>query len=302
MDWLLALATVVVGLIIVIIFQPKSTQPTISSLHVYPVKSMKGIKMRQIEINEQGMLVNDREYCLLFEKSGKMCTQRQLSKMCLIQPDLPTEEGIKLTLPSGKEIFVSRIEDGERLKVDIWGLVCEGVDQGDSVSDFLSDFLESRVRLVWCPPDQYRESSAKYGVSKFKFCDGFPALIISDASLDELNKKLETPVEMKRFRPNITISDTLPYAEDSWSEVNLGAINCRAVKPCSRCSIPQVDPSSGEREGEPRKTMMKYRNGKILGFSEKYSKPSWDETVFFGMNIIPKHSGFLNHGDQVAAI
>ncbi|RTZ60719.1 MAG: hypothetical protein DSZ32_03135, partial [Gammaproteobacteria bacterium] len=114
-------------------------------------------------------------------------------------------------------------------------------------------------------------------------------MLISRASLDDLNTRLEHPVEMRRFRPNLVVDGCDAYAEDGWSEIRIGDIVMRVVKPCSRCPIPTVDPDTGEvSSGEPLQTLATYR--------EK------DGKIFFGQNVIHNGPGSLALDDTLTVV
>jgi hypothetical protein len=117
------------------------------------------------------------------------------------------------------------------------------------------------------------------------FADGFPFLLISQASLDDLNTRLEQPVSMPRFRPNLVVTGCEPYAEDNWRAIRVGPLSFRVVKPCSRCTIPTVNPETGVAGREPLRTLARY--------------PRWDNKVFFGQNLIHDSLGRLEVGMPV---
>jgi uncharacterized protein YcbX len=117
------------------------------------------------------------------------------------------------------------------------------------------------------------------------FADGYPFLVISEASLSDLNSRLETPLVMERFRPNIVVSGVPAYAEDTFRHVRFGEVGFRAVKRCDRCSVTTIDPETGARGKEPLRTLATYRRE--------------DGKVWFGMNLIHDAEGTLSVGDLV---
>jgi uncharacterized protein YcbX len=153
----------------------------------------------------------------------------------------------------------------------------------------MSAVLERRVRVLYMPDSHRRPvNPARARPSDVvSFADAYPFLAISEASLADLNARLETPVGMDRFRPNIVVSGIAAYDEDRWQAVRLGTLGFRAPKRCDRCSVTTVDPTSGVRGKEPLRTLAKYRleEGK----------------VWFGMNLIHDQEGVLAVGDPVSS-
>jgi uncharacterized protein YcbX len=118
------------------------------------------------------------------------------------------------------------------------------------------------------------------------FADGYPFLVISEASLADLNRRLDAPLEMERFRPNIVVSGVDEFAEDLWREVTFGSIAFRGAKRCSRCVVTTIDPATGTKNKEPLRTLASYRR--------------WDKQVWFGMNFIADGTGSLRVGDAIS--
>jgi uncharacterized protein YcbX len=158
---------------------------------------------------------------------------------------------------------------------------------GEEVSQWFSEFLELSCQLVYMPDNSYRPVNSRYAShnQQVSFADGFPFLLISEASLQDLNERLDQPIPMNRFRPNLVVSGCEAFAEDSWRSIRIGSIPFHVVKPCERCLITTVDQAQGIRGKEPLQTLAQYRlsNGKIL----------------FGQNLIPAELGTLQVGDSV---
>jgi hypothetical protein len=135
------------------------------------------------------------------------------------------------------------------------------------------------------PDDAHRAVNPKYGSSRVSFADAFPLLLISEESLQDLNRRLERPVSMNRFRPNLVVSGCRPYEEDEWQEIRIGSVALRIAKPCARCTVPTVDQTTGIQEKEPIRTLKTYRmkDGKVL----------------FGQNVIHLSQGTLSVGDEI---
>lgn len=255
----------------------------ISELYIHPLKSAAAVAVDKVSIDRFG-LENDRRWMLVDEK-GVFLSQRQLPTMCLIQAKL-SGSGLTLTVPNSQSLNVPASTKNGR-QVEVWGDVCQSYDCGDEAANYLSEFLQIKSRLVYFPANEKRQVDLNYAKKGelTGFSDGFPLLIISQASLDDLNAKLDAPVSMTRFRPNIVISGVDAFAEDSWNSVQIAGINLRVVKPCSRCSIPSIDPLTGLRSLEPIKTLRQYRMR--------------DSKVYFGQNVIADSMGSLEVGMRV---
>ena len=153
-------------------------------------------------------------------------------------------------------------EKGEIGNVEVWGDPCVGVDQGGDAADWFSTYLGTSCRLLYFKPDFVRPVDPDYAPSpgdQVGFADGFPLLMISEASLADLNARLAEPIRMNRFRPNIVVADCPPYAEDTWKRVRAGDLELDLVKPCGRCATTLVEQESGIPGKEPLKTLSTYR-------------------------------------------
>ena len=175
---------------------------------------------------------------------------------------------------------------GDRLTVQVWDHVGSAL-RHDEGSRWFSSFLGDHVSLVYMPDTERRQVSPERSLPSdiMSFADGYPFLLLSEESLEDLNARLAAPVTMTRFRPNLVISGCLPYAEDHFSRLSIGSVAFRAVKRCERCSVVSVNPSSGERGQEPLRTLARYRLE--------------DSKVWFGMNLIHDGPGVLRLGDEV---
>lgn len=267
-----------------------SSALTITSLTIYPVKSLAGISLNSAKLENRGFKY-DREWMVVTE-GGQFLTQRELAPMALIQTAI-LEHSLRLTMPLGDSVEVplsidKAQVDAKVMTVKVWNDTCQAIDQGDEAADLLSRNLEKKVRLVRMEPSCKRIVDQKYANSPdnvVSFADGFPVLVISDESLAELNRRLEYPLPMNRFRPNITIGGSVPFAEDSWSEITIDNVKLSLVKPCARCQITTIDQDTAEASQEPLKTLSFFRkeNGKIM----------------FGQNAIPQNNGEIRLGDAV---
>lgn len=238
---------------------------TVSQLYVYPVKSCKAISLKSASFDSRGF-VHDRAWAVV-DKDGKVLTQRDHSRMALIEPRI--EEGqetssciLHLSAPGMSPIMVPTLEDNGSANAEVWGDLCKATDQGDDVASWLSEYLGRPARLRRMHSTEKRavgKAGRDYPESTVNFQDVYPLLLISEASLNALNKELETPVSMNRFRPNIVVRGCGPYAEDQWRQIIIGKTRIDIVEPCARCVVTTIEQETGRKGGEPLKTLARLR-------------------------------------------
>jgi uncharacterized protein len=248
---------------------------TLASLHVYPLKSCRGIDLTSALLTPTG-LADDRHW-MLVRPNGRFVTQRELPRMALIGTTV-SAAALELIAPGMPSLRVPREKPGDARDVTVWKFTGRGIDSGDEAAAWFSQFLETPLRLVRFDASMPRECSPLWTLGTravTEFSDGFPVLVISRASLTDLNSRLPKSLPMQRFRPNVVIDDVAPYAEDRIHELRSGAVTLRLVKPCARCSITTTDQTRGEVDGvEPLAVLKSYRfDRELLG-------------VMFGQNAI----------------
>ncbi len=263
------------------------TQIRVSELAIYPVKSLAQLSMDQLRVERTGFAF-DRRW-MVVDEDGLMITQRKKARMSLIQPQ-PYDKGLRLQASDMPDLNVFCASDSPRRSVTVWDDSCMALDCGDEAGAWLSRFLDIRCRLVFFPEDEVRQVDPTYAQpgDRTAFSDGFPILLISQASLDDLNRRLARPVDMRRFRPNLVVSGCEPFAEDNWKQIRIGGIIFRIVKPCSRCVIPNIDPDTAEKSAEPTRTLSRFR--------------LQDKKILFGQNVIAESQGELECGMPVEII
>lgn len=262
---------------------------SLSQLYIYPVKSMAGIPLESSELDAMG-LKHDRRW-MLVDREGHFMTQRTHPQMVLIQPAI-LDGQLVLANSKGESHKVPGFEHAEEvIPVQVWKDRVNA-HRLSSLSDaWLSREIGEPCRLVYIADDEIRQCDLAYAKEgdRTGFSDGFPLLLISEASLGELNHRLEKPVSMIRFRPNLVVAGCEAHAEDSWHEIQINGIGFRVVKPCSRCPIPTVNPETGRKEGpEPLKTLMSYRRR--------------DNKIWFGQNLVHEGRGLLRIDMQVSIL
>jgi uncharacterized protein YcbX len=250
-------------------------QATICALNVYPVKSCRGIALERAALSLSG-IESDRRWMVISD-TGRFLTQREVPKLALIVPKVDGA-GLVLTAPDMPQMPVPVQPSGAQLEVVVWGDKCPALEVSGEVGAWLSEFLGRKTRLVRFDPEGVRRSDSNWtgGVeTRNEFSDGFPLLIISEASLLDLDGRLHEPLPMNRFRPNIVIGGVEPYAEDRIKDLHSNGVRVRITKPCTRCIITTTDQMEGVKKGdEPLRTLKSYRYSKEL------------RGLMFGMNAI----------------
>jgi uncharacterized protein YcbX len=232
----------------------------IASLHCYPLKSGRGVDVERTLLTAAG-LANDRSW-MIVTPAGRFLTQRELPRLALVRPRLTDTEFV-LDAPSCEPLVVSLYDPCTRVPVVVWGDICPAFDAGDAAAAWLQAFLERECRLVRFDP-QHRRLSARAWTGELEaenqFSDGFPVLVISQASLADLNSRLERPLPMNRFRPNIVMEGLEAYDEDRIAELYDETVTLRLVKACTRCRITTTDQETADLDGaEPLQTLKSYR-------------------------------------------
>lgn len=239
----------------------------LSELWHYPVKSLRGIQQQSLAVDGQGFQY-DRHW-MLVDTNGKFLSQRVLPRMALINTAIEQNQ-LRLSAPQQEDLLIPLAEhNGQNIPVTIWRDQCNAQSVSHAADFWLSDFLKHNCRLVYLPEAEKRRVDPAYALptDRVEFADGYPFMLISQASLDDLNTRLQQPMSMQRFRPNLVIDGCAPYAEDHWKQIKIGDLYFRLVKSCARCNIPTVDIASGTYAGdEPIKTLSTYRmqEGKIM--------------------------------------
>jgi uncharacterized protein len=249
---------------------------TLTDLYTYPVKSCRGIRHDSVRMDPTG-LADDRHW-MLVRPNGRFVTQRELPRMALIATSVD-DGALSLSAPGRAPLRVARDARSTTLDVTVWKFDGRGIDSGDEAARWISDYLETPLRLVRFDPAAPRVCSPEWtpgARSVTEFSDGFPMLVISRASLAELNSRLPKSLPMERFRPNLVIDGVDAYAEDRIHELRADGVTIRIVKPCMRCAITTTDQQTGERDGdEPLQTLKAFR------FDTQ------QRGVAFGQNAIP---------------
>ena len=261
----------------------------VAEIRIYPVKGLRGVTVGEAVVEPWG-LAGDRRF-MVVDAACRFMTQREWPAMAAITADL-VSGGLGLSTASGQDFRIP-MPDATQPPIDvtIWKNHVPAVDCGPEVAGWLSSVLGTPSRLVhMSEPATARLADPDFATPSdyVSFADGFPLLVTTQASLDDLNARLDRPVTMDRFRTNIMVGGAEPWAEDDWQDLRVGDVRFAGVKDCARCAVTTVDQESGIRseDNEPLRTLARFRR-KVGG------------RIIFGQNLIPRRLGRVSVGDTV---
>jgi uncharacterized protein len=262
---------------------------TVSNLTYYPIKACRGFDVPASNIERMGLEYDRR--MMVVTPDGRFLTQREYPRLALVTPTIKNDS-VTLSAPNFDSLQIGIQKSGTPTLVNVWKSTgIHAIDQGDESAAWLSDWLGASVRLVHIADGFNRMLNPDYVVKPDDhtgFADGYPILIISEESLQDLNSRLDSSVPMNRFRPNLVVKGGGPFAEDTWTRIRIGGIEMALVKPCARCVVTTIDKDTLEKSKEPLKALATYRRRK--------------SGVIFGMNVIPLNEGRLEVGMSVEVI
>jgi uncharacterized protein YcbX len=273
------------------------TMPTVSALHLYPVKSMRATSTPAAVVEPWG-LAGDRRWMLVDAATGKAVTQREDARLALVDTALDDRGGLRLSAPGRAPLHVDVPPPGPLETARIFAGSLEVRAAGEAAARWFTGYLGTPVRLVHLDrPDLRRPIAPEYAApgETVSLADGFPLLVTTTASLDALNELIaagdraeEGPLPMDRFRPNAVVDGTAAWAEDGWRRIRIGEVVFRVPKPCGRCVITTTDQRTGVRGREPLRSLGRHRN--------------LDGRLVFGQNLVPESSGTLHVGDALSVV
>jgi uncharacterized protein YcbX len=262
----------------------------VSALRIYPVKSCRGIALQTSRVEARG-LCSDRRWMIVDER-GEFVTQRTAPRLALVSVAL--EDGVSpvvLRAPGLPELRLAPASpEAPRRRVQVWRDAVDAADCGLEAASWISAWLGFAASIVYMPDDTRRPVKRAYAqpADIVGFADGFPILLANAASLDDLNDRMEEPLPMDRFRPNLVVRGCAPWAEDGWRLIRVRELTIRIVKPCDRCVITTTDQETGERGVEPLRTLARFRRR--------------ENDVLFAQNAIPDGPGLVTVGDPVTVL
>ncbi|CAG7619369.1 MOSC domain-containing protein [Actinacidiphila bryophytorum] len=273
------------------------TTPRLSALHIYPVKSLRAVRMQEAVVEPWG-LAGDRRWMLVGAGTDTALTQREHPRLTLLAALPVGGGGLRLTAPGQPPLTVVPPAAGPLRTVRLFSRTLDVLPAGAEADAWFSAFLGVPVRLVHLDdPAVRRPIDPDYALpgETVSLADGFPLLVTTTGSLEALNELIaagdragEGPLPMDRFRPNAVIDGTAPWAEDGWRRVRIGQVAFRVPKPCARCVVTTTDQDTGARGKEPLRTLGRHRR---VGSG-----------LLFGQNLIPEHPGTLRVGDPLTTL
>ena len=259
----------------------------VTNLFIYPIKSLGGIAVSVAKVTTRG-LEFDRRF-MLVDEDNQFLSQRTFPRMAQLRTSIQNN---MLTVhdlldPAYNIQIPLRPETGDPLRVKIWDDVCDAWAMPDEMNRWFSAALGRHVKLVYMPDESLRPVDPEYALQDdiTSFSDAYPILLIGQASLDDLNSRLETPVPMERFRPNIVFSGGQPYAEDDMKAFSIGGVPMNGVKLCARCVLTTVDQQTAVAGKEPLRTLSQYR--------------TMNNKVMFGQNVLVRGSGVIRLNSEI---
>ncbi|HEY9004482.1 MAG TPA: MOSC N-terminal beta barrel domain-containing protein [Ohtaekwangia sp.] len=260
----------------------------LSEIWIYPIKSLGGIRLSSAKVMEKGLQF-DRRF-MLVDNDGKFMTQRVFPAMALFKLSI---QDTTLTVRHQQQsinIPVAPAINSPAITVQVWDDAVQAHEVSPSYSQWFSERLGISCRLMFFPEEYERPVDPQYKVNDehVSFADAYPFLIIGQASLDDLNRRLKEPVPMNRFRPNLVFTGGEPYEEDTWREFTVGQNTFVGVKPCARCVLTTVNQDTAEKGTEPLKTLASYRNR--------------NNKIYLGQNLVAINHTSIQVGDTLSVL
>ncbi|MFI6873678.1 MOSC domain-containing protein [Streptomyces sp. NPDC050400] len=272
------------------------SHPVLSSIHVHPLKAVRGHAPREAVVEPWG-LAGDRRWVLV-DSTNKIVTQRPHPRLALAAAELLPGGGVRVSAPGRKPLTIEVPEPVTTTTIEVWRDKVEAVPAADAAHAWWSAYLDTDIRLMHLDdPATRRPVDPAYGKpgETVSFADGYPLLLTALSSLDALNSLIaqgdhadEGPLPMNRFRPNVVVSGTAPWAEDDWSRIAIGEVSFRITKKSGRCVVTTTDQTTAERGKEPLRTLARHRR--------------FGDQLCFGTNLVPESTGTVRVGDPVTVL
>lgn len=253
---------------------------TLSGLYIYPVKSARGIAVSSAHVGERGL---DLDRCwMVVDSRGRQLTGREFPQLTLVEPTFEGEV-LRLSAPGLPDLQVPLQPEGTPREVSVFGHPLSAVSAGPGAGTWFSAYLGRSVDFVRFHEASKRRMNPVYGQAHITFTDGNPLHLVTEASVADLNARLQEPVSAERFRPNLVVVGGVAYQEDTWRELTVSGVRLAIVEACARCSMLNI--SGGHMVAEPLRTLAGYRRT--------------GRQVLFGQNLVPREEGWLSVGDEL---
>lgn len=261
--------------------------PRLDSIHLYPIKSTAGMTLNRARVGEEG-LDGDRRY-MVVKPDGTFITARTHPQLQQVVAS-PVEGGLQLRYP-GQELLTLLEQDFllTPQATGVWGDNFTALRTHELADHWLSRVAGEPVRLLWLG-EQSARFRDKTG-TRVSFADGYPLLLIGQASLEDLNLRSDALHQMSQFRTNLVASGLRPFEEDGWRRIRIGEVEFLIAKPCSRCIMTTVESGSSRFNAlkEPLATLTRYRRGE-------------DGEVYFGQNLVALNEGWIAAGSEIEVL
>lgn len=259
----------------------------LTSIHCYPIKSCRGVTLERAATTAAGIGL-DRRW-MVVDEAGGFLTQRTDPRFATITVALEDGVALKITSARMPELQIALdLESPPDRDVVVWGDRVRARSEGATAAAWFSEFLGTRTELVFVPDPHLRRLAndpPRSHRNRVAFSDAMPVLLTNEASLSDLNRRLDVPVPMNRFRPNLVVSGAGAWAEDEWTGLRIGLRGFHGLRPCGRCVVTTTDQETGERGVEPLRTLATFRR---LG-----------ERLVFGRYLVFEGEGTIAVGDPV---
>lgn len=259
----------------------------VKSLHIYPIKSLQGINLTSARLVEYGFQY-DRQW-MLVDVDNQFITQRTMPIMATLNTKIEHNLLIVSTKDSQIEINLNK-ESPSNIEVTVWNDSVQACTESDEINHWFSQQLGMPCQLVKLTKNNLRQVDTVFAHNNESvgFADAFPLLVVSQSNIELLNSKLDNPIDMNRFRPNIVIAGLTPHEEDKLSSLIINDIEIKLVKPCDRCTVPSVDQKTGQKRGDVLRALIKYRQ--------------FNKNIYFGMNGLHQSQGTISINQTIQVI
>jgi uncharacterized protein YcbX len=259
----------------------------IQAINIYPIKSTAGLSLSNAWIDALGLCF-DRRF-VLTETNGMFITGRTCPKLCLVQANI-TASGLILNAPEMPVLTIDYQKFSSQYRqVSVWNDNINGQITSNHVNLWFSQYLDKPCQLVFFGKDSSRY--VKNRNAQVAFSDKSPLSLVSQASLDDLNQRCSSFIDMAQFRQNVIVNDCVPFAEDAWQHIRIGEVEFEVIKPCSRCVFTTVDPVTAQKHPtrEPFATLKSYRR-------------TAKSDVLFGQHLVPLNQGQIKLSDKIVVL
>jgi uncharacterized protein len=263
----------------------------VAQLYIYPIKSLGGIALNTVNVTDRGFEY-DRRW-MLVDENNRFVSQREVAEMGLLQVELQ-RDSLRVFHKKNISNYITipfQPSRNETMIVDIWDVKCVAQLVSAEADNWFSQVLNFPLKLVYMPDSTRVKIDERYANSNddiTSFSDGYPILMISEASLQDLNNKMEEPLPANRFRPNLVLTGDDAFIEDTMKVFTINGCTFFGVKPSARCVITTINQQTGEKGKEPLKALSGYRRK--------------DTKVYFGENVIAGGTGIIKVGDNVTVV